>query len=154
MPWILIRSKWPRVLWKPVTLWLVKREVRSGQLSTTSVQAEGDHAMRTTFRFRRNRQNRSRARDTQPIRGVSACKEVQALAPPGSWRKIWVEVLSLSICLPTHLSDPTETATLSRIKCERYIFIKMCISFVHWISYYDYGCEYETHFLVLERIQV
>ena len=61
----------------------------------------------------------------QPIRGVSACKGVQALAPPGSWKKRWKEeVLSLSICLSTHLSHTTETSMLSRIKCERYIFIK------------------------------
>ena len=53
-----------------------------------------------------------------------ACKEVQALAPPGSWKKIWEEeVLSLSICLSTHLSHTTETSTLSRIKCDRYIFL-------------------------------
>ena len=53
-----------------------------------------------------------------------ACKRVQALAPPGSRKKIWEEeVLSLSICLSTHLSHSTETSTLSRIKCERYIFL-------------------------------
>ena len=47
--------------------------------------------------------------------------------------KIWEEeVLSLHICLSTHLSHTTETSTLSRIKCERYIFfIKKCVSFVH-----------------------
>ena len=35
---------------------------------------------------------KSQARNTQPIRGVSddmACKGVQALAPPGSRKKIW-----------------------------------------------------------------
>ena len=56
-----------------------------------------------------------------------ACKGVQALAPPGSWKKIWEKVLSLSICLSTHLSHTTETSTLLRIKCERYIFIKKCV---------------------------
>ena len=57
-----------------------------------------------------------------------ACKGVQALASSGSWKKIWEEeVLSLSICLSTHLSHTTETSTLSRIKCERYIFIKKCV---------------------------
>ena len=53
----------------------------------------------------------------------------QALAPPASRKKIWEEeVLSLSICLSTHLSYTTETSTLSRIKCERYVFfIKKCV---------------------------
>ena len=44
-------------------------------------------------RFRQSAENRCRVWDTQPIRGVSACKGVQALAPPGSQKKIWVEVL-------------------------------------------------------------
>ena len=79
-------------------------------------------------RFRQSAENRSRAKDMQPTRGVLACKGVQALAPPGSWMKIWEEeVLSLSICLSTHLSHTTKTSTLSRIKCERYIFIKECV---------------------------
>ena len=53
-----------------------------------------------------------------------ACKGVQALAPLGSWRKIWEEqVLSMSICHSTHLSYTTETSTLLRIKCERFIFL-------------------------------
>ena len=26
----------------------------------------------------------------------------------------------------------------------RDIFIKTCVLFIHWISYYDYGCEYAT----------
>ena len=79
-------------------------------------------------RFRQSAENCSRARDTQPIRCVSACKGVQALVPPVFWKKIWEEeVFSLSICLPTHLSHTTETSTLSRIKCGRYIFIKKCV---------------------------
>ena len=36
--------------------------------------------------------------------------------------------LSEYVCLSTHLSHTTETSTLSRIKCERYIFIKKCVS--------------------------
>ena len=35
--------------------------------------------------------------------------------------------LSLAICLFIHLSRTTETSNHSRIKCERYIFIKKCI---------------------------
>ena len=69
-----------------------------------------------------------------------ACKGVQALAPPGSWKKIWEEeVLSLSICLFTHFSHTTETLTLLRIKCEWYIFIKKCVrSFIEVHKLFDY----------------
>ena len=67
-----------------------------------------------TVRFRQSAEDRSRVRDTQPTRGVSD--------------EIWEEeVLSLSICLSTRLSHTAETSTLSRIKCERYIFIKKCV---------------------------
>ena len=69
-------------------------------------QRDENHAVR----FRQSAENLSLARDTQPIRGVLACKGVQALARPGSQRKIR-EVLSLSICLSTHLSHTTETST-------------------------------------------
>ena len=81
-------------------------------------------------RFRQPAENRSRARDTQPIRGVSdelarGCKRWH---PPGSGKKIWEEeVLSLSICHSTHLSLTTEISTLSGIKCERHIFINRCV---------------------------
>ena len=48
-----------------------------------------------------------------------------SVGTPSSRKKRWdKEVLSLSICLSTHLSHTTETSTLSRIKCEREIFIK------------------------------
>ena len=35
--------------------------------------------------------------------------------------------LSEYICLFTYRSHTTETSTLSRIKCERYMFIKKCV---------------------------
>ena len=35
--------------------------------------------------FRQSAENHSRARDTQPIRGVS--DELASVAPPGSWKK-------------------------------------------------------------------
>ena len=49
---------------------------------------------------------------------------------------------SLSL-LPTHLSHAINI-TLSRIKCERYIFYKEVYSFVHWSSYimFDYVSAY------------
>ena len=40
---------------------------------------------------------------------------------------------------PTHLSH-TRNITLSRIKCERYIFYKEVYSFVHWSSYIMFDC--------------
>ena len=88
--------------------------------------------------FRQSAENSSRARDTQPIRGVSdeLARGVLTLAPPGSWKKIWEEeVLSLSICLSIHLSHTTETSTFSRIKCERYIFIKKCVCSLKFVNY-------------------
>ena len=102
--------------------------------SNWCVKGRRPHDENNVVRFRQSPENRSRAWDTQPIRGVSACKGVLALASPGSRKKIWEEVLSLSICLSTHLSHTTETSTLLRIKCERYVFIKEVCSFVHWRS--------------------
>ena len=40
-------------------------------------------------RFGQRAENRSLARDTQPIRGVLASEGVQALAPPRSSKKVW-----------------------------------------------------------------
>ena len=98
------------------------RALRSNRRVTGRRPLDEKHAVR----FRQKWENRSQASDTQPIRGVSdeietGCKR---LAPPGTWKKMWEEeVLSLSICLSTHISHTTETLTLSRIKCERYIFL-------------------------------
>ena len=82
--------------------------------------------------FRQSAKNRSRARDTQPnLQGGAS------VGTPGSW-KIWEEeVLSLSICLSTHLSHTTETSTRSRIKCERYIFLKRSV-FVRSLKFVNY----------------
>ena len=56
------------------------------------------------------------------------------------------EVSSLSICLSIYLSN---SVPLSRIKWERYIFIKKCVSYVHWSSFiiFDYilGWVYEKY---------
>ena len=80
-------------------------------------------------RFRQSAENRSRARDTQPTRGVSdelarGCKRWHLQAPRRRyWKKssLWVYVS------PPILSHTTETSNLSRIKCGRYIFIKKCV---------------------------
>ena len=113
------------------------RELRSNRCVTGRRWHDENHAVR----FRQSAENCSRARDTQPIRGVLACKWVQALAPPGSWKKIWEEVLSLSICLSIHLSHTTETSTFSRIKCERFIFIKKCIRSCIEVRHYLWLCS-------------
>ena len=80
-------------------------------------------------RFRKSAENRSRARDTQPIRGVPD----ELARGYKRWHPWFLEddmerrsPLS-DICLSTHLSHTSETSTLLRIKCERYIFIKKCV---------------------------
>ena len=75
-------------------------------------------------RFRQNEENHCRARDTQSTRGISdelarGCKRWHPLAPGRRYGK----KSSLWVCLFTHLSHTTETSTLSRTKCERYIFL-------------------------------
>ena len=60
-----------------------------------------------------------------------ACKGVQALAPPGSQKKIWEEVLSLSICLSIYLTT-NNCGPCSRIKWEIYFYKEVFHSFVHW----------------------
>ena len=64
-------------------------------------------------------------------RSVASLTRLQggaSVGTPGSWKKIWEEeVFPLSICLSNHPSHTTETSTLSRIKCERYVFIKKSV---------------------------
>ena len=81
---------------------------------------EENHAVR----FGQGAENRSRAWDMQSI--SSSLKRLQGGASVGT---PWLpeEVLFLSIWLSTHLSHTTETSTLWRIKCERYICIKKCV---------------------------
>ena len=79
-----------------------------------------------------------------------AYKVVQALAPPGSWKKIWKEkVFFLRISFSTHLTHTTEISTLSRIKCERYIFYKKSV-FVRSLKFvnqcFDYGYTIQACF--------
>ena len=79
-------------------------------------------------RFGQSAENRIRARDTQPIRGVAdqlarSCKHLQ---PPGSRKKIREEVLSLSICLYIFLSTNNKLWTLFENKA-RYIFLKRSV---------------------------
>ena len=85
-------------------------------------------------RFRQSAENRCRARDTQPIRGVAACKGMQACtcrlleeymgrrSPPS-------EYISLHPSLTHHRNiNPFENKVW-----EIYYFKEVC-SFVHWIA--------------------
>ena len=77
-------------------------------------------------RFRQSAVNCSRAWDTQPIRGVSACKGVASVGTPlAPGRRHGKKKSSLLVYVPPPISHThtTETLTLSRIKCERYIFL-------------------------------
>ena len=121
---------------------------RQGTQVEQVCKAEGDHVMRTTQsvldrvpRIAVERGTRSRTEASRLVRGC-----VQELAPLGSRKKIWEEeVLSLNICLSAHLTHTTQTSTLSRIKCARYILTKKCVrSFIElrksWV-YNKYYCK-------------
>ena len=78
--------------------------------------------------FRQSAENHSRARDTQSIRGVSdelarGCKRWHLLAPGRRYGK----KSSLWVYTSPPISHTQPTLTLSRIKCERYGFIKKCV---------------------------
>ena len=74
---------------------------------------------------------RSHARDTQPIRGLGlsvdmACKELQALVPPGSRKKVWDKKSPLWVYVSPSISElTTNDEPLLRIKWEIY-FKKKC----------------------------
>ena len=81
-------------------------------------------------RFRQSAKNRSRTWDTQLIRlSLTSLQGGASIGTP------WLPVEDMGrrspfseyIYLSTHLSHTTETSTLSRIKCEGYIFIKKCV---------------------------
>ena len=56
----------------------------------------------------------------------SVSEELEAERDLAPGRSIGKKKSSPWVCLSTHLSHTTETSTLSRIKCGRYIFIKKC----------------------------
>ena len=103
----------------------------------------------------RGTRNRTEVVSDELARGL------QALVPPGSWKKIWEEVHSLSIFLSTHLSHTTKISTLSRMKREIYIFIKKYVrSFIEVVNQcYDYGYttgreEHQGYLLTGVTIQI
>ena len=76
-------------------------------------------------------------------RGLWALSDPR-LSNPAKMRKkyCWVNI---AVCPRLQLISHTQpTSTLSRIKCERYIFYKEVCSFVHWSSYimFDYVSAY------------
>ena len=92
--------------------WRRVRALRSNRCVIGRGSRDENHGVR----FRQSAENRSRAKNTHTIRGVS-------------WKKIWKKKSSLWVytSLSTHLSHTTETSRLSRIKSERSIFIKKSV---------------------------
>ena len=101
------------------------RAVGYNRCVTERRPCDENHAVR----FRQSTENRSRARDTPPIRSsLTSLQGGESVGTPWLLEEdMGRSPLSLSICLSTHLSHTTEASTLFRIKCERYIFIKKCI---------------------------
>ena len=93
-----------------------------------------------TIIFRQSVQSESsRARDTQPIRGVSSSltiwlarryKHWHPFAPGRTYRARSSPFEYMYLHLSLKLT--TNCVPLSRIKWEWYIFIKKCVLFVHW----------------------
>ena len=74
-----------------------KQSSAPGHSGPTGVLLEGDYMITTRSDLDRVQRIESRARDTLPVRGVPddmACKRVQALAPPGSRKKVWDKKMS------------------------------------------------------------
>ena len=78
------------------------------------------------------RGTRSRGISVELARG---CKPLHLLVPGRRYGRR--SPLTLNICLSTHLSHTTETSTLSRIKCERYIFLLRSV-FVRSLKFVNY----------------
>ena len=97
--------------------------------------------MRTTrWDLKRKQRIRSRARDMQPIRGVSKasltirCKGVQAFAPSGSRKKIWDKKKSpLWVYVSPSISQQTiNCGPLSRINWGIYLYKEVFRSFIEF----------------------
>ena len=82
-------------------------------------------------RFRQCRESESSVRRAadQCVSDGTACKEVQTLAPPGSQKKIWEEVFSLSICLSIYHSTNNKLWALFENKMRGIFFYKQVIFF-------------------------
>ena len=133
----------PSVLWQAVTSWLVNREMA---LRRGSQVQQVRNLMKTTWyennavSFRERQRIESRARDTQPIRGVRlsltirlarGCKRWHPLAPRrryGARRSPLSEYMSLQWSLKL----TTNCGHLSRIKWEIYFYKEVFRSFIEF----------------------
>ena len=108
-------------------------KVRQDGGCVTRRRPHDNHAVR----FRQKAENRSRARNTQPVRGFkpfddTACTGVQALAPPGSRKKILDKKKSpLWVYISPSISQLISNGgLLSRIKWEIYFYKEGFRSFI------------------------
>ena len=145
-----VRSWWPRVLWQPVTLRLVNRGRavrRGGPVEQVCNRKEttwyGNHAVRFDSQSSQNRESSQGYAADQMHHVVSddtACKGEQALAHPGSRRKIWDKKKSP---LWVHVS-PFFSQIYNKLcapfqnKMSEIYFYKKCVSFrllkfVHYV---------------------
>ena len=146
-----------RVLWQAVTLWLVNRGwqcVRADR-SSSYVTGRVPHDMRTTRsdldkQAKKNREsNLGFAAEHRRLRRLWRYGLQRGASVSTHWlpeEDMGQEVPTLIICPSIYLSN---LVPLSRIKWDIYIFIKKCISFVHWSSFvifhYVLGWVYEKY---------
>ena len=137
-----VRSWWPHLLWQAVTLWLVNKgmAMRWGRLvKQVCNRKETTWYENHAVRFRQSVQAESRVEpgirsrlealvSSLMIRFARGCKRWHLLAPG---RRYGARRSPLSEYMPLHLSlkHITNCMPLSRIKWEREIFIKKCVSF-------------------------
>ena len=137
-----VHSWWPCVLWQAVTLWLVKKGVavfqgRSVELVCNRKKTTWyeNHAVRfrlwvqSESRVEPGIRNRSEALvSSLTIQFARGCKRWHPLS---QGRRYEEEEFPLSEYMSLHLSlkITTNRVLVLRIKWERYIFIKKCVSF-------------------------
>ena len=135
-----VRSWWPRVLWQAVTLWLVNRgmPVRRGwPVEQVCNRKETTWYENHVIRFRVQSESRvepgirSRSEALGRLWGYGL-QRVASVGTPGFRKKIWGKKKSplWAHVSPSISQTYNKLCALSRIKWERYIFIKS-VSFVH-----------------------
>ena len=103
-----------------------------------------------TVKFRQSAENRSRARNTQPIRVVSACKVVQALALLAPGRRYRKKKSSLWLYVSPSISrQTTNCGPFSRIKWERYFYKEVFRSFIEFPKSWVYNKLCNWYFLTV-----
>ena len=148
-------SWWPPVVWRAVTLWLVNREMavrRGGPIEQVYKRKETTWYENHAVRFKQSVQSKSRVEPgiyswseafltSLTIRLARGCKRWHFLAPGrryGTRRSPLSEYMSLHLSLKL----TTNCVPLSRIKSERYIFLKKCfvrsLKFVYYLWLYSW----------------